>query len=186
MKRQLTTPPATTPVDESEVKDNLRIESADDDTLIGTLISQSVEYAEHYCGRSFMSQVWTYYFDAWNTEFLIHSSPVQSVAVKYIDDNDVEQTVPPADYELDNKAYPAVVRFRSGASSVIGPAFNGVRIEATCGYPAGEVPEAANRAVLLLVGHWYENAEESTQGNLTPIPHGAPALLNTIKVNISV
>ena len=57
-------PPADEPVSLVEAKLHLRVETSDEDTLIGVLIAAARIAAENECRRSFVTQQWTLYLDA--------------------------------------------------------------------------------------------------------------------------
>jgi hypothetical protein len=54
-----------------------------------------------------------------------------------------------------------------------------VRIQYVAGFAA--LPAAARSAMLLLIGHLYQNRQDVSATKLTEVPMGAIALLNTIK-----
>lgn len=63
--------------------------------------------------------------------------------------------------------------------SVLGDA-GSVRIEFTAGYET--IPKTIKHAVLLMVGHWYENREAVTDANMSDLPMGVSALLSPHRV----
>lgn len=54
----LVTAPATEPVTSAEAKAWMKVDSTDDDTLIGNLITAAREAAEKYTRRAFITQTW--------------------------------------------------------------------------------------------------------------------------------
>lgn len=71
----------------------------------------------------------------------------------------------------------------------VGSSPEAVRVRYTAGYPdvgdppASTVPAAIKQAILLLVGHWYENRESVVTGTIaTTLPLAAEALLSTYRV----
>lgn len=59
----LITAPATEPITTAEAKTHLRIDTSDDDTYIGTLITIARAKAEIYTKRAFITQTWKMYLD---------------------------------------------------------------------------------------------------------------------------
>ena len=63
--------------------------------------------------------------------------------------------------------------------SVLGDA-GSVRITFTAGYET--IPKTIKHAVLLMVGHWYENREAVTEADMSDLPMGVSALLSPHRV----
>jgi len=183
----LTTAPAVEPVTLLEAKAHLGINSTfvNDDNLINQLIVASREYAEGYTNRPLITQTWTFYGDGFNK--LMELKPnLQSVTnVKYVDNDGVLQTLATAEYSVNThtlvgnitpaygKAWPAT-RSQSKA----------VEIEFVAGYGlAVNVPASIKQAMLLLIGHWYENRESVIIGTISSeTPMAAKMLLNPYRV----
>ena len=92
------TEPANNPVTLAEAKLHLRIDSADDDTLITNLITAATRWAEDYCDRTFCHTQWTMRLDSF---YGAVGNPVQ-FGLK-ADGNNIEGrqgTVPSLDVEL--------------------------------------------------------------------------------------
>lgn len=92
------TEPASNPVTLAEAKLHLRIDSSDDDALIGNLITAATRWAEDYCDRTFTHTQWTMRLDSFYGPV---GSPVQ-FGLK-ADGNNIEGrqgTVPNLDIEL--------------------------------------------------------------------------------------
>ena len=62
-KLDLVTAPAIEPITVAEVKNALRIDHTDDDTLIGFLITAARTSAEAYTRRAFITQTWKMFMD---------------------------------------------------------------------------------------------------------------------------
>lgn len=77
------TPPAIEPVSLSEAKDFLRILTADEDELLGTLITAARLMVEAASGRLLIEQVWRIVLDAWpqGGDIRLPLSPVRSLTV---------------------------------------------------------------------------------------------------------
>jgi uncharacterized phiE125 gp8 family phage protein len=63
---------------------------------------------------------------------------------------------------------------------------NPIEIEAMFGYAASsDIPQSIKHAMLLMIGHWYENRENTITGvgiNTHEIPSGAKSLLEQYRV----
>lgn len=67
------------------------------------------------------------------------------------------------------------------------PAISGspeaVRVQYQAGYAEGEVPKAIKQAILLIVGHWFQNRDTVITGTIvSEMPFAAQALLSTYRV----
>jgi uncharacterized phiE125 gp8 family phage protein len=59
----LTDNPTTDVVSVTEIKAHLRIDTSDEDTLLGLYIDAATEMAENYCGRHFITHTYKLYFN---------------------------------------------------------------------------------------------------------------------------
>ena len=106
-----------------------------------------------------------------------------SVIIKYYGTDDTEATFSPTYYFVDTKSEPGRVALNSGQSwpgTSLRPA-NGICVTYIAGYgdDGYDVPENIRRAILLLIGHLYENRETvlTTGMNVAELPLGTEALL---------
>lgn len=180
----LVSAPATEPVSLTEAKLHLRVDSTADDSLITALITAAREYVEAFTGRALITQTWDYILDAWPSgdEIVIPLPPLQSVtSVTYRDSDGNTSTVSSSTYTVDTDSEPGRVVLLTGYTwpSTTLYAVGGVRVRFVAGYGdnASDVPQALRQAMLLLVGHWYENREDATTANVRPIPLGAQMLM---------
>jgi uncharacterized phiE125 gp8 family phage protein len=196
MRIALVTPPALEPVSLAEAKLYLRVGHDEDDTLIEAMTSAARELCEAHVSRSFIATTFDLYFDAWpGSNYNIHQSvytwedriiriprDVASVVeVAYLDAAGVSQTLDPSLYIVSTGA-PGRISPAYGVSHPLGQAWpftrqqiDAVRIRFVAGYgeTADQVPKAVWQAILLTLGHLYENrGEESLE-----LPAAAKALL---------
>ena len=187
MSLKLIEPPASEPITKEEAKLHCRVGTDDDDALIEALIIAAREYCEGFQRRAYITQAWELWLDAFPGKRYIElpRPPLQSVdSIIYYASEDDEGTEF-EDYFEDTKSEPGRIVLSEGVSwpsLTLRPA-NGVCITFTAGYESGEYDEAENvpqkvkQAILLLVGHWYENRESVTPTELKDIPRGVDALL---------
>lgn len=183
------TPPAETPVSVTECKAHLRIDHSSDDTLIGTYLNAAVARLDGRAGilgRCLVSQVWRLDLDGWPRTSLqrLPFCDVSAIgSVKYSDASNVEQTVDSALYQLHADELGGLLWFRSAftAPSLYDDRLDPVRITFTAGYgAASSVPQDIKHAILLMVGDFYENREDTVVGaglDVRPLPRGVDALL---------
>jgi len=103
--------------------------------------------------------------------------------IKYYDTDDTEATFAASNYFVDTKSEPGRVALNYSAawpSTTLRPV-NGVCVIFVAGYgdAAANVPQYIKSAILLLIGHWYENREGAAIPSAIPkeIPFGVEALL---------
>ena len=102
------TAPVIDPISVDEVKQALRIEDGDDDTLLLRLIKDGSRFVEKYCSTYLMSQTIELSFDSWPSSIInLGIWPLQSIDSVVYDDTAspiVEQTlVEDTDYYADIK-----------------------------------------------------------------------------------
>jgi len=173
MSLTIVTPPAEEPVTLTEAKNHLRVDLSDDDSLISALIVAAREHAEAITRRAFITQTLKLSMDAFpanNGPIYVPMPPLQSVnSLKYFDTDGMEQTLTEGtDFLVDNESEPGRI---TPAPDTGWPATqnrpNAVSVEFVAGFgDASKVPQGIKQAILLMVGHWYENREAVTmQGN---------------------
>jgi len=110
-----------------------------------------------------------------------------SVIIRYYDIDDTEYFIDAGDYFVDTKSEPGRVVLNYGESwpsTVLRPA-NGVVVRYICGYGADSsyVPEQIRQAMLLAIGHWYENREDTVIAmSLQKLPRAVDALLHMRRI----
>lgn len=183
---EIKTPPASEPVSVLEAKKHLRVEHTNDDTYIETLIKAAREYGESYQNRSWITRTYVLHLNAWPDKALrLPYGPVQSIiSITYTIDGGEIYSVDPGIYKLSADWY---LDLRNGETWPAVPSYADleVAIEYVAGYgdAAADIPARFRQAVLLLVGHWYENREEVLVGDKAePLPYAAEALLHQERV----
>lgn len=163
-----TSAPAATPVSLTEAKMHLRVDHSTEDALITMLIEAAVTYLDGYSGvlgRAMVTQTWRQDFDAFGHCLRLPLLAASIVSVKWLDADGDEHTIEADDYSLITDALGSYVQFVAGFAFPSDVAL--VQVTFTAGYGnASAVPAALKAAILLLVGHWYQNREavgEATQ-----------------------
>lgn len=193
--------PAVEPVSLAEAKANLYLDAdiTQDDPLITALIQSAREYAESFCGRSFITQKWRMVLDAFpgrgcmdmggsafggTFALTAHGvqferGPVQSVdSIVYYDMSGTLQTVAaPAhpQYAID---LTGIGRMTPGFGQIWPiplPRIGAVQINYTAGYgdTSASVPAGVRNWIKLRVATMYANREEvaiTGRGKVAPLP----------------
>jgi uncharacterized phiE125 gp8 family phage protein len=186
MARTLVTAPASEPISLSEAKDHLRVTSTDDDTYITSLIKVARQHVEVVTSRALITQTWDYFLDSFSDEMEIPKAPLQSVtSIKYIDTDGNTQTLSTSVYTVDADSDPGKVLLAYNQSwPSVRSVNHAVTIRFDAGYGAAtDVPEPIRQAMLLLIGHYYENRQQVIVGTITAsLPMAVDALLAPYKV----
>lgn len=197
--------PDDEPITLAEARLHLRVdaygsppESDDDDWIEGTGIPAAREYCERELGRALAPRTMELVSNAFpgvavdrsvGACFVLPFGPVQSVtSVIYTDTDGVDQTIDPANYALDDYGSPSRLVLAYGATwPSARSSRNSVRVRYVTGYaPAIEspllpvLPRQARAAMLLMLGHLYENREASGTDKLLELPLGVRSLLELV------
>lgn len=181
----LQTGPETEPITDAEAKAHLRITHNDDDQYIATLITAARQHVENYTRRALITQTWDYYLDTFPDCINLPMPKLQSVyAITYTDTNGATQTLSSTVYTVDTDAVPGQVYLAYGQSWPIVrsiPKAIKVRFVAGYGNASDDVPDAIRHAMLLLIGHLYEN-RTAADAPMAELPMGFSALLMPYRV----
>lgn len=187
---------AAEPVTRAEAKTHLRIDSdiTDQDSLVDALIQGAREWCENYTRRSFVRRTLQMRFDAFCGPFRLPYGPVASVtSITYTDSGGNGATLAADQYQVDTYSTPARIVPAYGVvwPSVQEGVVNGVVVTYVAGYAPGStsptdhaenVPAAIKAAMLLLIGHLYENRELVDMKQLYTVPFGVKALLAPFEI----
>lgn len=176
--------PAVTPISLADVKAHLRIEHSDDDTLLVRLIGAATAYTDvtGALGHAMILQKWGQWVaSAPPASVKLILGPVTQVsAVKYYDTDGELQTDTLSNYDVTGTSFESYVTPKAGFNwPVTQTRADAIRIEYTIGYgeAASDVPETLRHAILMLIGHWYENRENSATDKYEQLPFGFDALV---------
>jgi uncharacterized phiE125 gp8 family phage protein len=171
-------PPADEPVSLADAKLYLRIDSADEDALIATLVTAARLLIEAASGRFLVTQGWRLVLDRWPSggRIALPLSPVQAVAAARVAQGAGWTALGPGMLALEPGDPPILAL----AGPVPHPttARGGIAIELTAGYgPPSAVPLPLKQAILVLVARWYEGRGDVAQGMDARLPGEAMALI---------
>lgn len=163
------TGPAVEPVTVAEAKAHLRVDTSDDDTYIGTLITAAREWCEQYLDRTLVHTQWVMRFDKFPDSGIkpvelprppmVTSGTATAVTVTFTQEAGPTSTYSTAEYRVDRLATPGSILPIYGSTwTPHRQDDNAISVTWWAGYGAGgsSVPAAIRHAILMLVGHWYE------------------------------
>ena len=111
------------------------------------------------------------------------SPPLVSVTkIEYYDTADVKYTLATSVYTADTISVPGLVHLKynqSWPTETLLRDYNAICVTYVAGYTsAALVPQRIRQAMLMLIGHWFENRESVLIGTISkPIEFGVTALL---------
>lgn len=178
----LVTAPSTTPITLATAKLHLKVDDNADDALISTLIDVATEWCQNRIGQQFITATRRLYLDGFPCdEIVLPYPPAATVSsITYVDYAGNSQTWTASLYQTDLVTKPARIR---PAWAQVWPNtrgdLNSVAVNYTCGYGAtpSDVPAPIRQAMLLLIGHLYENRESVSAENLRDVPGTVETLL---------
>lgn len=149
------------PLELSDIKAFLNIESTADDDLLHSMRLEVRDYLERVTHRQFMTATLLYALDCFpcqKTMFSIPRPPLQSVtSIQYYDSNNVLTTWPTTEYGVDSLSEPGRIFLLPGhrwPSTYRIP--NAIRITYLAGWDSAEaIPARLKSLMLFLIGDFY-------------------------------
>jgi len=175
--------PSVEPVTTTDQKNWMRIDTSDEDTLIGSLAAAARAYVEMATSRQCITASWVLKLKNFPAgDIVLPIFPLQSItSIKYYDSNGAEQTWSSALYDVDTAMEPGRVRPVSGADYPSDVRVYTDDIESTFvsgdGDAASDVPDGVLSAIKILAANWFENREANTPIGLTPVPMSLESLI---------
>lgn len=187
LKAQLETAPTAELVSLDEARLHVRRDDSDDDAKITALIAVAMsrlDGIDGILGRALITQTWNEELDCFpvGDRLELALSPAQEIdSIQYYDADNVLQTFGASNYSLHTRAFGSYVKLGTEASwPSTYERDDAVKVTFTVGYgdAADDVPAAIKHAALLIIGHYYENREDSVIGTITAkLPDGVMSLL---------
>lgn len=192
---KVTVEPSVEPISLVEAKAHLRVDHSDEDSLIDILRKAAREIVEKHTNRSLITQTRVIKLDefpCFDTIRLTHG-PVQSLtSITYDDRDNINQTLSSLEYWTDFDSDIARIVVRNNWPSTYDDKPNVVQITYLSGYgdTGSAVPSSLRQAMLLILGHLYENRQQViVSGSPTgaiEIPFGASVLMSSYVLEQSV
>ncbi len=160
--------PATKVVSVTDIKAQLRIDSSDEDTLLGYYIDAATDMAENYCNRHFITHQYKLYFNEQvNKASLIFPNCTleetgSNKPINWLDENGAAQSSDKA--YIDAFSNPSLVYLSSDfpGTTLKDNAANTFYFWFNTGYgsASADVPEAIKQAIKLIVADMYYFRED--------------------------
>lgn len=173
---------ASEPVTLTEAKKHLVVDHDDDNDYISSLITAARNIAENYTNRSFFTQTWVMYMSNFNSNFCIELKKgiVQSVSSITYYSNDSQETWGSSNYRLINGSDIGYIESVDGYPSSVDDRLDAIEVTYVTGWDdINNIPQAIKQAVLMIVGHLYENRQDVVVGSqVNTIPLASQYLLD--------
>ena len=167
-----------------QVKNHLRLDCATntEDTFLQALIDTAHFTVENFTNTLLGLQTWQLKLDFFDSLYLfIEKTPVIEIkSIKYLDTDGIEKTLPTSSYQVDVDSYPCRI-YLNDAPVTQWYTLNTATIEFTAGL-TDNIPSPLVSAMLLQIGHLYENRQDVITGTIvSEIPKASEYLLNQYK-----
>jgi len=153
----VTTQPIFEPVSLNDAKVYLRTivgDDSEDDAVIIPMITAAREFCENATGRALAVQTVTAYPRTFEPARLPRTPIIRLVSASYTDKNGTEHEIPASDMRLSRDA---IVTFSNIPSVEELNSTDPIAVTYEAGYTM--LPFALRQAILMLIGHWYNNRE---------------------------
>lgn len=174
------------------VKAHLKVDSSDEDSLLVNLIRVAEDVIERKSNRTLRPRTRTAHFGGWPArgEWLrLPYPPIVGVTeVRYVDADGAEQVLDPSVYLVltdEDQAAPARVYLGSGQAwpAVLSGHPKPIAVEYVAGYEdVTDVPDCLRQAMLLQIGHLYEQREATSDRPVHEVPGTVEALVALARV----
>jgi uncharacterized phiE125 gp8 family phage protein len=177
----VTVPAANEPITLSEAKAHVRVTSSDHDAVLAVCIAAARDLAEQYTGIKLVTQTVTFSARHFRTVMDLPAAPLQSLSIQYLDTEKESQTLNPALYDISGVSTlrPTVSRADGASWPSLYNHPEAVTITAVVGYEA--VPDAIRSALLLMIGHLFDNREAVNAETMSEVPMTTMALLENYR-----
>lgn len=190
------------PMSLEDAKRKLQIETVDldaeaaeeIDNNVSEAIAAAAEFIEDQTKFTLRPSTFVLTLDRWPCfPLAIEKAPLREVvAIRYLDEDKVQQTLPPADwYSVQTATGGLIYRDPAATLPALANRAAAVEIELDAGFDVPgqtgatvvlEQPQRIRQALSLLTGHYYNNRDAVTDGRTYEVEMGANTLLDTVRL----
>lgn len=180
--------PTVAPVSLDDAKAHVRVDSSFEDGYISGLIEAAVAHFDGtgVLGRAIITQTWAEWVGNSPGSVRLPVGPFQSLtSIEYYDTDNALQTADVADFEVRLDGDFVRVLPKDGASwPGAYSRRDAIKITYVAGYgdAATDVPASIRHAILLTVGHWYQNREAVSEVAMKEVPLAVQSLIGVERV----
>jgi uncharacterized phiE125 gp8 family phage protein len=175
--------PAEEPVTLAEAKAWEKVDGADEDALLATLITAARLHLESVTGRALLTQSWRLVLDAWPAggEVRLPVAPLSELSeIRAFDEDGDGHTLGLEQFVVVPGDGPVRLLLPNAVAGM--PALRqrfGIEIDYVAGFgAAADVPQELKQALLVLVAHWFEHRDAVViAGSGAVIPFGFDRLI---------
>lgn len=176
----MVTPPLDEPVSVAEAKAHLRMTHDAQDALVEGLIRDARARVEGMTQRPLLTQTLRMDYPYFADTLYLGRAPIQDVvSVSYLDKAGDRQTLDATEYRLSLGATDPLLTPTAPWPEHL-QRHESIQVTVTAGYgdDADDVPGDLRRAMLLLIGHWHENAELTAPVLMREVPRTYDWIIN--------
>lgn len=179
---KVTAAPSTQAVDLTTAKAHLRVSGSSEDTVIDAYRLAAIKHVENYTGLALAAQTVAFETSSWSDLAHLPIAPVTSLTISYRDAAGSAQTLDSAVYAVSGigTLTPSVSLAPNRNFPDTASRADAITASIVCGYSSAPAPIQA--AILLLIGDWYANREDSQDRSLMAMPNGVAALLSNYRL----
>ena len=175
------TPDLDAVISVADLKEHLRVDHSDEDTLIEAYRDAAIKWVEDYCNTRLGDVTAVYHMDAFHTT-TIPVAPVSAISsVTYLDQAGDSQTLGTSYYWFDLKRQPARITF-DNAPDVFDDTYNAVQVNMTIGYAEASIPKPLIHGIRLMVAQLYEMRQPVTGSTTYEVPLGLHSIMSPYRV----
>ena len=166
-----------------EARKQCRILGTDDDDVLRVFIEAARNHVENLTRNALIEGTYAFYFDEHQDYFEIYNPLISITSFEYKTTSNIGTyagSLPGTDYHFNSDQ--GLITLADNAMADIYAQSNAVKITAVTGQSnIGAVKGDIKLAMLLMIGHWHENREDTSVVQLNQIPNGAKNLLSAYR-----